>query len=167
MSQTGVIMESLRLTHGIISGPPRTTPSDGAMLGGIDIPGGTTVTTSSYYSDLNPAVFHEPDIFLPTRWEHATPEMTKSICAFSKGRRQCPAKQMVLNKIYIAFAAILHEFTFEAHQTSYATHKRLLENALADIFLRFEDFAMKSYLSGHFKGRPFHAKVRPRTKIAK
>jgi cytochrome P450 len=88
------------------------------MLGGTMIPAGTCVTTSSYYPDMNPVVFDRPNSFDPQRWARATPEMTRSICAFSKGRRQCPAKQMAMSEIYIAFAALLHGFTFEAYETT-------------------------------------------------
>ena len=160
-----MILESLRLIHGIIAGPPRTTPPGGAMLGGAMIPASTTVTTSSYYSDMNPAVFDNADTFRPARWEHATPEMTRSICAFSKGRRQCPAKQMAMNKIYIAFAALLHESTFEAYETTLVFFKPLVLTVSTDFAAGIEDFEMKAYLSGHYKGRPFHAKVHPRHKL--
>lgn len=118
MLQTGVILESLRLTHGVIVGPPRTAPVNGAVLGGIEIPGGTSVTTSPYYSHMNAVVFQTPETFLPSRWLNASREMTRSISAFSKGRRQCPAKQMAMNQLYVIIAALLHNFSFEAYQTS-------------------------------------------------
>lgn len=111
-------MESIRLTHGCVSGPPRVAPPQGAMLGGVRIPAGSSVTTSSTYPHLHAAVFQDPEVFLPSRWSEATPEMARSISAFSRGRRQCPARQMAMSELYIAFAAVLHQFSFEAHNTS-------------------------------------------------
>lgn len=111
-------MESLRLTHGVIAGPPRTAPAKGAVLAGVHIPAGTSVTTSSVYPHLNAAVFDKPETFFPPRWENATAEMTKSISAFSKGRRQCPARQMATSQMYIVLATLLYSFRFEAYDTT-------------------------------------------------
>lgn len=118
MPQTGVIMESIRLTHGVIAGPPRTAPPHGAMLVGYRVPAGTSVTTSSIYPHLNATVYHDPEMFLPSRWSSPTPEMNESISAFSKGRRQCPARRLAITELYITFAALLHNFSFEAHETT-------------------------------------------------
>jgi cytochrome P450 len=42
---------------------------------------------------MNPNVFPEPEKFNPSRWDAATLQMEKSLVAFSKGRRMCPAKE--------------------------------------------------------------------------
>jgi hypothetical protein len=49
------------------------------------------VAGSSYYVQMDPAVFPTPEKFDPQRWIQN--DHSESIVAFSKGRRMCPAAQ--------------------------------------------------------------------------
>ena len=56
----GIIAETLRLYGPISSALPRVTPPDGAVLGGISIPGGTLISTQSYTIHRDPELFPRP-----------------------------------------------------------------------------------------------------------
>ncbi|KAH8597686.1 cytochrome P450 [Bisporella sp. PMI_857] len=135
---SGIVKESLRLMHGIIIGPPRVTPPEGATIDGYYVPPNTVVTTSSYYSHVNPDVFPEPERFKPERWQNSTLEMERSLVPFSKGKRMCPGKELVL---------------------------RLLSSS--SVFNTTErDFEWKVYISLHFKGKLLHAHMKPRPEFS-
>ncbi|KAJ5205354.1 Cytochrome P450 [Penicillium cf. griseofulvum] len=140
----GVIQESLRLMHGIIVGPPRLTPAQGAVIDGYPVPGNMIVSTSSLYVHTNPAVFPEPEKFNPSRWDNPTPEMEKSVVPFSKGKRMCPGKQISIMELFIVQAYTFRKFHLVPYNTT------------------FEDFKWKVYVSLHFKGRFFRANMTPR-----
>lgn len=211
--QTGVVKESQRLTHGVISGPPRVVPATGAQIDGYDVPpmvwssqaamlscrtdahiaSQTVVTTSSLYCHMNSEVFPEPEKFKPERWHSSTTEMEKSLVPFSKGRRMCPAKESAtlrtfhslvesclqpkLTKNYL-FAGY-HSWSYslssrpssEGSSYKYSIPRKSHSHSRGKSFglltttqtmCRREDFEWKVYLSLHFKGRFFHALLKPR-----
>jgi cytochrome P450 len=61
----GVIEETLRLYGAAPASLPRTTPRDGATLGGYFVSGGTTVSTQAYTIHRDPALFQNPDAYVP------------------------------------------------------------------------------------------------------
>jgi len=56
----GIIAETLRLYGPISSALPRVVPHEGAVLGGISIPGGTLISTQSYTIQRDPELFPRP-----------------------------------------------------------------------------------------------------------
>ena len=56
----GIISETLRLYGPIASALPRVAPPEGAVLGGIPIPGGTFISTQSYTIHRDPELFPKP-----------------------------------------------------------------------------------------------------------
>ncbi|KAJ5688948.1 Cytochrome P450 E-class group I [Penicillium macrosclerotiorum] len=89
----GVVKESLRCTHGVISGMPRVVTANGATIDGNFIPPKTIVATSSFYVHMDPTVFPEPEKFDPERWATDDPQLERAFVPFSKGRRMCPASK--------------------------------------------------------------------------
>jgi cytochrome P450 len=63
-----VIDETLRLYGAAPGGLPREVPSEGAMIGGYFMPGGTTVTTQAYTIHLDNQAFPRAPEFDPSRW---------------------------------------------------------------------------------------------------
>ncbi|KAH1281198.1 hypothetical protein KXX13_007722 [Aspergillus fumigatus] len=63
-----VIDESLRLYPPISHGLPRETPKEGMMIMDQWVPGNTTVSVSAYVAHRDPAVFDQPESFVPERW---------------------------------------------------------------------------------------------------
>ncbi|ETI29498.1 hypothetical protein G647_01951 [Cladophialophora carrionii CBS 160.54] len=64
-----VIREFGRFRGGGLTLIERTVPGDGAMIGGIWIPGGTNVSVSTTVLNMNPEIWGpNPEQFVPERW---------------------------------------------------------------------------------------------------
>lgn len=140
---------------------------------------------------MNPEVFPEPEDFKPERWNNSTPEMERSLVPFSKGKRMCPGKEFVtyLLPFISSFKSSQRpKLISHGHLAGYRlwsctlSSRRFLEGskwrysiprkfqALKTIHVpnqnehtcRREDFNWKVYISLHFKGRFFHAILKPR-----
>lgn len=61
------------------------------ILDDIDVPGGTTIAMPVYNMNRNPAVFPEPDNFIPERYsaEESAKRNPFSSVSFSAGPRNC------------------------------------------------------------------------------
>ncbi|KAL7925680.1 cytochrome P450 [Trichoderma austrokoningii] len=84
-----VIDETMRLYSGIQSALPRWVPESGDDIAGYWLPGGTTVCAQAYSMHRNADVFHNPDVFDPSRWDMPTKEMKDSFMPFGGGARIC------------------------------------------------------------------------------
>jgi hypothetical protein len=91
---------------------------------------------------VNPDVFPEPERFKPERWQNSTLEMERSLVPFSKGKRMCPGKELVLRllssssvcivftnnkcrffrislmELFIIFAAFFRRFNIQVFNTT-------------------------------------------------
>ncbi|RPB01360.1 cytochrome P450 [Choiromyces venosus 120613-1] len=116
---TAVIKESLRLSHGAVTPLSRVVPSSGMTIQDQHIPGGTIVSMDAPTIHLNPTLFPQPDLFLPSRWlDSATKDLDKYLVAFSKGPRACIGSNLAWAELYIAFAAVFRRFEMVVHGTS-------------------------------------------------
>lgn len=110
-SQTGCVQEGLRLAHGPVVRLPRVSPNEALQYGDWLIPAGvsrrvkiqlqypsltwehqTPVSESTLLVHLDPSIFPSPNTFDPDRWVRAAREgvhLSKYICSFTKGTRQC------------------------------------------------------------------------------
>ncbi|KAJ5290959.1 cytochrome P450 [Penicillium angulare] len=141
----GVVKESLRLTYGVIVGPPRLVGSSGAHIDGYYVPPKTVVATSSVYLHLDPSVFPNPDEFDPLRWAGTDREqMQRSLVPFSKGRRMCPASYMSYMELFSIFAMVFRSF-------------KVIANRMC-----LHDFEISEYLTPHFRGKPLEVKLEKR-----
>ncbi|GIJ99999.1 hypothetical protein Aspvir_004013 [Aspergillus viridinutans] len=87
---TAIVKETLRLSSVVPGILPRVVPPQGATVQGKFIPGGSYVSVSSSLIHGNPALFPEPDAFLPERWLGEQGKLLeKWNVAFSKGPRRC------------------------------------------------------------------------------
>ncbi|GAB1191083.1 hypothetical protein APSETT444_000252 [Aspergillus pseudonomiae] len=95
----GLVKESVRLTHGVISGPPRAVGPLGAVIDGYSVP-------------------PKPETFDPLRWVTGNPkQMENAIVAFSKGRRMCPAKHLAYMEMFSIFAMLFRRFQVSSYET--------------------------------------------------
>ncbi|KAK4870265.1 hypothetical protein LT330_005319 [Penicillium expansum] len=140
----GLVKETLRFTHGVISGMPRIVTANGAQIDGYSIPPGTIVATTSVYVHMDPTVFSNPEQFSPERWANGDPQLERSLVPFSKGRRMCPAQNISYMEISAAFAAVFRRFEVSLYETTE------------------EDMKYKAYASIHYTGRPLRATLKPR-----
>ncbi|KAH8662492.1 cytochrome P450 [Xylariales sp. PMI_506] len=139
----GICKESMRLTHGVVTGPARLIGPGGARVDGYQIPGDVVVAAPSYFVHMDPTVFPNPDKFDPKRW--LDQDNSSSVVIFSKGRRMCPAAHLSTMEMFAGFAAVFRRFLVTPYETS------------------VEDFAWNQYFSIIFTGRPLQAILEERT----
>ncbi|KAJ4475022.1 cytochrome P450 [Lentinula aciculospora] len=130
-SQTVVIKESLRLSHGAVSPLGRVVGPGDAVIMGETIPTGTIVGISSTFVHLNPELFPEPTKFNPGRWIKAPPrsgdidlEKTdfpstfaeinaeKYLVSYSRGPRSCIGIHVAWCELYIIFGFLFRKLEF-------------------------------------------------------
>lgn len=67
------------------------------MLGGQFVPEGSTVSTQAYTLHRDPAVFIDPLIFWPQRWESPSQEMKDAFMPYGGGTRGKPRCSLLLS----------------------------------------------------------------------
>lgn len=82
-----VIDETLRIYGAAPGCLPRTVPSGGRNLAGYFIPESTTVSTQAFTLHRDPAIFPDPEKFLPERWLTPTTQMQEAFMPFGAGSR--------------------------------------------------------------------------------
>ncbi|CEJ89739.1 hypothetical protein VHEMI05564 [[Torrubiella] hemipterigena] len=105
-----VLQETLRLWTAAPSSLPRCVPKGGLQAGRHYIPEGVTVSTQAYTLHRNGAVFPRPAVFDPSRWEHTTDEMKRSMMPFGRGPRICIGMQLAMQEMRRTAARFFLEF---------------------------------------------------------
>ncbi|KAH8678543.1 cytochrome P450 [Xylariales sp. PMI_506] len=105
-----VVEEALRLYCAAPAGLPRVVPPGGAELAGYRLPAGIVVRTQAYSLHREPTVFHEPERFIPERWEHPTREMKDAFMPFGGGSRTCIGLHLARLELRLATAIFFHRF---------------------------------------------------------
>jgi cytochrome P450 len=107
------ILESLRLSCGVLSRLPRITDHP-VVYKDYVIPAGYPISMSQPLIHYNPAIFPEPMTFNPDRWLEGTPEDRKKLerylVPFSGGSRACIGKHLAMAELHIAFASVIRRF---------------------------------------------------------
>ncbi|KAI0277339.1 cytochrome P450 [Russula aff. rugulosa BPL654] len=126
---TAVIKETLRIAVTTPAGLPRVVPPSGAVISGVNVPGGvgvscpsvfcrpclmssqTVVSQSSLYVSFSEEIFDRPHDFLPDRWLQPESKALESwLVAFSKGPRSCLGINLAYCELYLTFAYIFRRF---------------------------------------------------------
>lgn len=108
---TGVVKESLRLSHGVSLRLPRIAPSQEMRYRDWIIPAGTSVGMTPALMHLDPENFINPEAFSPERWvEDKNGQMDKCIAAFSGGSRICLGINLAWAELYLIIAGFFGEF---------------------------------------------------------
>lgn len=112
-----VIMESLRLVDTISSYQTRVVPKGGCEISGYHIPAGTIISAQPYLINRQPSIFHNPEVFDPSRWilpSDSYRALAKNMWTYSSGAQSCIGKELslaimkiVLVDIYTAYATTL------------------------------------------------------------
>lgn len=127
------VKEALRLYPSvpIIS---RTCVED-TVIGGDEIPAGTSVSICSYYLHRDPKYFPDPELYQPKRFlaEHAERRHPYSYVPFSAGPRNCIGQRFALMEEKAVLSAILRNF----HVQSLDKREEII--LLAELILRPRD----------------------------
>lgn len=92
---------------------PRTVPSQGFDFtdrsGKVyHFPPGTQIGVQIYTLHINPKVFPDPFAFKPERWlDSPTPEMQRDWIPFGLGQRQCIARNLATQELFLAVRALV------------------------------------------------------------
>lgn len=107
-----VIREGLRIAMANPTRLPRVVPPGGFNFTANDgkqyyMPAGTLVGLQIYTLHFNPVVFPDPFAFNPNRWlKDPTPEMQRDFIPFGLGTRQCIARNLATQELFLAVRAI-------------------------------------------------------------
>ncbi|KAL3296583.1 cytochrome p450 family protein [Colletotrichum asianum] len=110
------VLESVRLSHGVVTRDPRLAPDTELKYGEWTIPRNTPVSMTTVDVLMNADLFPEPTSFIPERWMEK-PELQRYFVAFGKGSRQCLGINLALAELHIAIAQVFARFDFELFET--------------------------------------------------
>ena len=106
---TAIILETLRISSGIMHRLQRICPDEPLHYKDMIIPAGTPVSMSGYHMHNNPEIFPEPHLFKPERWlpiETEGRRLQKYLVAFTKGSRACLGTNLAWAELYMTLAAV-------------------------------------------------------------
>jgi cytochrome P450 len=102
-----VVKESMRVLPPVPM-HPRIVAED-SELGGHRLPAGSELFLSIYHMHHDPAVFPDPSVFRPRRWETSKPSVYE-YNPFSAGPRMCIGASFAIMEIKIVLATMLQRF---------------------------------------------------------
>ncbi|RDL33011.1 Uncharacterized protein BP5553_08450 [Venustampulla echinocandica] len=114
-------IECLRLHPPIGYAMPRDTPSQGAVICGVFIPGGVAVGVPAATIGRNATVYKNPDNWDPDRWSDETADLaTMKTCflGFGFGTRQCIGRNVATQFIVKMIATLLLRYDMELEDPS-------------------------------------------------
>jgi cytochrome P450 len=76
------------------------------------IPKGSAVLVPSVLMCRNSDTFHDPNAFVPERWDNANTDMEDSLILFSLGTRRCPGQPLASVQTYRILELILSKYAF-------------------------------------------------------
>ncbi|KAF8488484.1 putative P450 monooxygenase [Russula emetica] len=105
------LAKALRIAVATPAGNPRVVPPSGAVISGVNIPGGTVVSQSPVFVAFSEDIFARPHDFLPDRWLQPESKALESwLVAFSKGPRSCLGINLAYCELYLTFAYLFRRF---------------------------------------------------------
>ncbi len=109
-------IECLRLHPPIGYAMPRMTPSSGAVICGKFIPGNVDVGVPAAIIGRNPAVYRDPNSWLPDRWLDEKADLsTMKLCflGFGYGSRQCIGRNVANQFVMKMIATLLLRYDIQ------------------------------------------------------
>lgn len=111
------MIECLRLHPPIGYAMPRDTPSQGAVICGVFVPGGVAVGVPAATIGRNENVYPEPDVWNPDRWSESSGEdlatMKTCLLGFGHGSRQCIGRNVATQFVTKMIATLLLRYDIE------------------------------------------------------
>lgn len=113
-----VIKEGLRLSSPVTNRPIFVAPTEDLECQNIVIPRGTPTSMTLKNVLYDPAIFHDPEQFLPQRWLEAAEKgerLDRYLVTFSKGTRQCLGMNLAYAELYNGVALLVSNFDMELY----------------------------------------------------
>ncbi|OCK73561.1 cytochrome P450 [Lepidopterella palustris CBS 459.81] len=110
---TACCEEALRMYPPVPAGMPRVVSSEGAIICGNFVPGGTTVYVSIFATNHSEANFKHHNSFIPERWtgdERFASDNKFAFQPFSYGPRNCIGKNMAYHEMRLILSKVLWNF---------------------------------------------------------
>lgn len=107
-----VVNETLRLHPPAPLLLPHCSSED-CVVGGYDVPRNTILIANAWALQRDPAVWEEPEKFLPERFGQTEELNSWKLVPFGMGRRACPGNNMGLRMVALALAALVQCFDWE------------------------------------------------------
>ncbi|XP_037551006.1 cytochrome P450 1B1-like [Nematolebias whitei] len=110
------IYETMRFTSFVPVTIPHSTTAD-VSISGLQIPKDTVVFINQWSVNHDPLKWKDPHIFNPSRFldENGSldKDVTNNVMIFSAGKRRCIGEQVGKVEIFLFFAVLLHQCSFE------------------------------------------------------
>lgn len=106
---TAVVKESLRWLPSVPLGIPHVAQTDDE-LHGYRIPKGAVLMPSTWWFSRDPAVYHQPERFMPERFLAPFEEPDPAGFVFGFGRRICAGRRLAESTLFLAMAKVLATF---------------------------------------------------------
>lgn len=104
-----VVRESLRWLPSAPLGVPHAAQADGEVRG-FRVPRGAVLMHSTWWFSRDPAVYHEPERFMPERYLAPLHEPDPAGFVFGFGRRICIGRRLAESTLFLAIAKTLATF---------------------------------------------------------
>ncbi|OAG06908.1 averantin oxidoreductase [Paraphaeosphaeria sporulosa] len=110
------VEETLRLLPPAPIGFLRSVPQGGDTIDGQYLPGGTTVSVSTWCAAHSPDNFQNPDEFIPERWYDPKYANDKRLASrpFSMGPRGCIGKNLAYMELRLALSRLFWRYNVES-----------------------------------------------------
>uniref|UniRef100_A0A8C5NB99 Cytochrome P450, family 1, subfamily C, polypeptide 2 n=1 Tax=Gouania willdenowi TaxID=441366 RepID=A0A8C5NB99_GOUWI len=110
------IYETMRFTSFVPVTIPHSTTSD-VTVNDLYIPKDTVVFINQWSVNHDPVIWKDPHTFNPSRFLDDNgvldKDLTNNVMIFSAGKRRCIGDQIAKVEIFLIFAILLHQCTFE------------------------------------------------------
>ncbi|KAG8013628.1 Cytochrome P450 1B1 [Nibea albiflora] len=110
------IYETMRFTSFVPMTIPHSTTSE-VTIEGLRIPKDTVVFINQWSINHDPLMWKDPHIFDPSRFldekGSLDKDLTNNVMIFSAGKRRCIGNQIAKVEIFLFFAILLHQCSFE------------------------------------------------------
>ncbi|KAK1450060.1 benzoate 4-monooxygenase cytochrome P450 [Colletotrichum melonis] len=119
-----VAQEAMRVYPPLPFALPRVVPNGGCTVDGHFLPGGTTVSTSTFAASMSSSHFDEPWEFRPERWlvDNPTDDLDASQ-PFSYGTRSCMGRSLGWMEIHTTMAKLVYRYDLELADESLDWHR--------------------------------------------
>ncbi|KAJ9654566.1 hypothetical protein H2198_006381 [Neophaeococcomyces mojaviensis] len=105
--------ESLRIVSPTTHNLGRVTPPEGLQIMDEYIPGGVSVSIAAYIIHQDPAIYPEPEKYIPERWlGEGSKKLQPYFLAFSAGARGCIGRNISYLEQTVLIASLVHRYEF-------------------------------------------------------